>query len=91
MKTDLFPIKDLKTTSYRSYCFLLDVAEMVYDDSHGAQINDLFNKTVYNTYGEGLKMEDVTLVTLYQIIAARDLKLGRKLYLEYGRLLLSGL
>ena len=43
-------------------------------------------KTVYNAYGEGRKMEDGTWVTLYQIIAARDLKLGRKLYLEYGRL-----
>jgi hypothetical protein len=62
---------------------LLDLAEIVYDASHGAQINYLFDKTGYNTYGEGLKMEDSTWVTLYKIIAARDLKLGRRLYLEY--------
>ena len=93
MKTDLLPIKDLKKTSYRSYCvlldtkFYLDAAEMINDDNHGAQINDCFDKAGYNTYGEGLKMDDGTWVPLYQIIAARDLKLGEELYLEYGKLL----
>jgi hypothetical protein len=66
--------------------FYLDAAEMVNDDNHGAQINDCFDKAGYNTYGEGLKMEDGTWVPLYQIIAARDLNLGEELYLEYGKL-----
>ena len=59
---------------------------MIRDDNHGAQINDCFDKAGYNTYGEGLKMEDGTWVPLYQIIASRDLKLGEELYLEYGKL-----
>ena len=42
MQTDLYPIKELKKTAYRSYCvlldakFYLDAAEMINDDNHGA-------------------------------------------------------
>ena len=50
MKTDLFETKELKKTSLRTFCVLLDehyyldAAEMIGEDNYGAMINDCFDK-----------------------------------------------
>ena len=85
MKTDLFETKELKKTSLRTFCVLLDehyyldAAEMIGDEN--------FDTNGYNVYGEGLQLVGADWVPIYQIIAIRDLKLGEELYLEsYGKL-----
>jgi hypothetical protein len=47
MKTDLFEIKELKKTSLRTYCVLLDedyyldAAEMIGEENYGAMITSV--------------------------------------------------
>ena len=91
MKCEIHGIKDLKTTSFRAYCLLLDdkhyldAADMCNDTNFGAMINDCFNSEGYNVYGEGLKMEDGTWVPIFQIFSLRALKSNEELFLEYGK------
>jgi len=94
MKCDIFPIKDLKSTAYRSYCvmldknFYLDAAEMINEWNYGAQINDPFDNRMYNVIGEGLKNSGESeddWIPVVQIMATRNLKPKEELYLEYGK------